>query len=180
MADRESLLRWFASQRTAVSAIECLEISHPGLDQVYRICTAPGTTETPDAKTWYYAPILVKPPSQQQEMAYRVDVTLQDLNDDGTSNGLTATAADVVDQAMAYNDENAVDTPITCTFYAYLQYDDDTISGVVEGPYELYVVDANFTSQGVTFTAEPQLVNAAATGERATLARFPMIRQWLT
>jgi len=173
MADIEAAKRFFSSQRTAVAAIECLELSHPEWPAVYRVTTYPGGLTTPDGKTWAYVPMSVKPPSASDDLSYRVPITLQDVNEDGVSNGLIGSVAELLD-LIPVDDE----TPVTCVVSGYLQYDDGTISSVTEGPYSLQVVDITFGETGATFTAEPEQVNMLPCGERITLERFPQAIQW--
>lgn len=173
MADIEAQKRWLASQRTAVAPIECLELSHPEWPQSYRVTTRPGGVVTPDRIRWLYVPMSVTPPSSSDDLKYRIPITLQDMNQDGVSNGLVSTVRDLADLIPA---DDA--TPISCVVRGYLQYDDGTISGVTEGPYALQVVEVSFGEQGATFTAQPKQVNNLPCGERITLERFPQAVQW--
>lgn len=173
MADIEAQKRWLASEPTAVAPIECLRLSHPEWPQAFSITTRPGGVTTPDGLSWVYVPMSVTPPSSSDDLKYRVPVTLQDMNQDGVSNGLVSTVRDLADLIPA--DDT---TPISCEARGYLQYADGTFSGVTEGPYNLQAIDVSFGEQGATFTAQPGQVNTLPCGERITAERFPQARQW--
>jgi hypothetical protein len=173
MADVEALQRYLSSQRTGVAGIDCLELSHPEWPAVYRVTTMPGGCSTPDGKTWAYVPMAVKPPATSDDLSWRTAVTLQDMNENGVSNGLIGAVSELVELIPA-DDE----TPITCTAYGYQLMDDNTISGVTKGPYQLIVTDLTFNEQGVTFVAEPEQTNKLPCGEMVTLTRFPQARQF--
>lgn len=167
------LQRYLSSQRTGVAGIDCLELSHPDWPDVYRVTTMPGGCVTPDSKTWIYVPMAVKPPATSDDLSWRTGVTLQDLNEDGVSNGLIGAVSELVDLIPADSE-----VAVSCTAYGYLLMDDNTITGPTAGPYALTVTELTFTEQGVTFTAEPEQTNKLPCGERVTLTRFPQARQF--
>lgn len=173
MPDTDAYRRYLAGQRRAVAMFDCLEINHSQWPFAVRITNLPGGCTTPDSLTWFYCPIAVKPPSLQRDMTVKTDVTLQDLNDSGDSNGLSATVRDL--ERLITNGELP-----TVRALGYLLMDDDTITGPVRETQPQVIEQLEFNEQGAVFSAQPRPSNEASTGIRATYELYPMMVQWTT
>lgn len=174
MADVETYRKRLSSQRTGVAGIDTLELTHPNWGgAVYRVCNYPGGCTTADGLSWVYVPMRATPPSSSDDLSFKVPITLQDMNEEGASNGIASAVADLVDLIPADSE-----TPISCIVRGYQKNDDGTFSGVTWGPMDLKVVDITFNEQGCTFTAAPEEINSLPCGERITRERFPQAEQW--
>lgn len=146
--------------------LEGISISHSLWPSVQHVTPSihPGFTgqlETGQTVNFIYVPCSIKRAAQQNNLAQRFELTIQDLNE------IIAPLMDLI--------------PLDSTEQPLIEirsfiYSADGISTVVDGPYRLKAQDAATVREGFKTTATPRTVNATGTGRRMTNDRFPMLR----
>lgn len=162
----EELKTLLVTARRGEVELEGISISHSAWPSVQHVTPSihPGFTaqlETSEVVQFVYIPCSIKRASQQNNLAQRFELTIQDLNE------VIAPLLDLI--------------PLDSTEQPLIEirsfiYSPDGISNVVDGPYRLKASDAATTREGFKTTATPRNVNSTGTGRRMTNDRFPMLR----
>lgn len=146
--------------------LEGISISHSSWPATQHITPSihPGftaTLETAEIVQFVYIPCRLRRASQQNNLAQRFDLTIQDLNE------VIAPLLDLI----PLDSEEAPQILIRSFIYS-----STGVSTVKDGPYRLKASDAATTEEGFKTTAVPRNVNSTGTGRRMTNDRFPMLR----
>lgn len=146
--------------------LEGISISHSNWPVTRHVTPSihPGFTamlETGQTVQFIYIPCSIKRAAQQNNLAQRFELTIQDLNE------VIAPLLDLI--------------PLDSTEQPMIEirsflYRPSGISSVVDGPYRLKASDAATVREGFKTTATPRNVNSTGTGRRMTNDRFPMLR----
>lgn len=152
--------------RRGVVELEGISISHSSWPNVQHITPSihPGftaTLETGATANFIYVPCKIRRASQQNNLAQRFDLTIQDLNE------IIAPLMDLIPIDSTERPQILIRSFV---------YNAGGISTVADGPYRLQAADAATTSEGFKTTAVPRAVNSTGTGRRMTNDRFPMLR----
>lgn len=141
--------------------LEGISISHSDWPSVQHITPSihPGftaTLETGATVEFIYIPCSIKRAAQQNNLAQRFELTIQDLNE------VIAPLLDLI--------------PLDSTEQPLIEIRSFINGRVVDGPYRLKASDAATVREGFKTTAAPRNVNSTGTGRRMTNDRFPMLR----
>ena len=140
--------------------IDAIELSHPAIAEVVKI-----TPFYPGIGEYQHVPMSVEKPANTDRLTQQYKIIIQDLNPDGSSNGLNGIVSGYLDQIPIDTEE-----PIVMRAYS-LYVDRDGNYSVADGPYSVEVGEFSSEPQGVGFTAEPQAINVTKCGERGTIDR---------
>ena len=141
--------------------LEGISISHSSWPSVQHITPSihpgfTGTLETAEVVEFIYIPCSIKRAAQQNNLAQRFELTIQDLNE------VIAPLLDLI--------------PLDSIEQPLIEIRSFINGVVVDGPYRLKANDAATVREGFKTTATPRNVNSTGTGRRMTNERFPMLR----
>lgn len=174
----EAVKKMLASAPDAYIYVGAFIISHPDFSAtLYGTDYFPGFTgldHTNVSRDFLYTPLELTLPGPKSDLATELELTISDMNEDGTQYGLNTSIASAIDEISA---DSAVSPSIT--LLGYLSYPDGTFSGVVEGPYKLEITDIVFSETGATLTCKSPDAAWAGCGRVYTLNEFPTLKQYM-
>jgi hypothetical protein len=161
---------FFLNSRTDVVQLELLEISHPAFSRTYRIVrnAVAGVTVTLEDSTdatFDYYPLQMTPVGNRDNLDSGIRVDLGDLGE------ILPTELDAVAAAGGFSTKPTI---------IYRCYRSDDLSAPLFPALMLEVETFSFTKDGASFEAKAPSVNVTKTGEAYSIARFPMLRGFLT
>ena len=160
------LAKFYLSSRSSIVRLECLELSHSSFSQTYRAVrnAVHGVTVThEDASEHFYGyiPMRLEMSGPSDDLDFAVKITLGDLGE---------IVPMELDRVRA---ENArTEMPVV----TYRCYRSDDLSKPLFGPLVLLVDQFTMNRQGCSFDARAPSLSVSGTGERYSIARFPMLR----
>lgn len=157
---------FFLNSRATVVQLECLEIRHSAFSKTYRIVrNAVGGVKVKHecgcGYTYEYYPCSMRLSGPSDDLDHVLTVNFGDLGE------LLPLEMDNVRLYDSFREFPSVE---------YRTYRSDDLSAPLYGPLLLEVRKINFTREGVTFEARAPSLNSSKTGERYSIARFPMLK----
>lgn len=161
----QKYIDFFLNSSLNVSGVETMELSHPSFSQVFYLVrnSIKGFTakdENGVTKTYQYVPMKINSSEVKDNMDASIEI---DLGDVGT---IIPQELELVRLANTYG----IEPDLTYRLYR----SDDTTSPMLTS--KLKVRDIVFNKSGCKITAKAPQFNVNKTGERYTIARFPMLR----
>lgn len=155
---------------TGKGVVDGIEMSHSSWPEKLYITSAyPGFSAVHEDGLTYdyqYIPLSVTKASKQNDLSQDFSFTVQDLNE------VVGVYLDLIPL-----DSEEKPSVILRTF---VWREDNSVSDIQDGPYNLEAKDISTESQGCTFTASPPLTNYSGTGELFTFERFPSLLAYAT
>ena len=170
MASREDYCEYFLNSNSQIVRLETLEISHSAFTQTYYVVRnavkgLTATLETSEEVDFVYYPLKIKPLGTKDDLDQSMNITFGDLGE------VLPTELDAVSDAMGFSEKPIV---------KYRCYRSDDLTEPLLGPIILEVTAFSFTKQGSSFDAKAPSLNLNRTGELYKLARFPMLRGFIS
>lgn len=162
---------FFLDSAPDVYRIETLEISHPDFTQTY--WTQVNVTDTITLglensggnQAFQYVPMEIRPRAGSNDLTSGITVNFGDLGE------ILPREIDAVMSADAMGVKPTV---------KYRLYRSDDLTAPMFGPETYELSSINFDITGATFEADARALNLNRTGERYTIARFPMLAGFLS
>ncbi len=161
------LLTVATTGKGVVDGIEMYHSSWP--KRLFLTSAFPGFSAVHEDGNYYdyeYVPMSVAKASKQNDLSQDFSFTIQDLNE---------VVGVYLDLIPVDSDEKP-----SVILRTFVWRDDNTVSDIQDGPYNLQAKDISTESQGCTFTASPPLTNYSGTGELYTFSRFPTLLAYAT
>lgn len=161
----QKYIEFFLNSKVNVVGVETIELSHPSFSQVFYLVrnSIKGFTATDEnsiVKTYQYVPMTINSSEVKDNMDNSIEINLGDV---GTI---------IPEQLELVRLANTYDIEPDLVYRLYRS--DDTTAPMLIAP--LKVSDIVFNKSGCKITAKAERFNVNKTGERYTLARFPMLR----
>ena len=177
--EQKALIRkMLASQPESQIAVGGIMLSHSAYTTPYCFTDYYGDFTATDhngiERYWSYAPMSFDVPTVTGNMDAEFSLQVNDLNADGESAGVNDAIRTLIDLIPEDDDELPVLTILT-----YICYEDGTFSEYCDGPYAFEVSSVQFQQEGATIVAKSPDALYSSCGEKYTIQRFPMLRQFL-
>lgn len=156
---------FYLSSKASIAKLECLEISHSAFTQTYRLVrnAVHGITVTHEDESeheYSYMPMRVEPSGPRDDLDHFLQITMGDLGE-------------VV--PMELDRVRAQDKRAEFPLVLYRTYRSDNLATPMDGPIVLEVRRFTMNREGCTFEAKAPSLNVSGTGEKYSIARFPML-----
>ena len=155
---------------TGKGVVDGVEMSHSSWPvKLYLTSAYPGFTAVHEDGLEYvyeYVPLSVTKASKQNDLSQDFSFTIQDLNE------VVGVYLDLI--PLDSEEKPAV------VLRTFVWREDNSVSDIQDGPYNLEAKDISTQVEGCTFTASPPLTNYSGTGEIYTFERFPSLLAYAT
>lgn len=156
---------FYLSSKSSVAQLECLEISHSAFSQTYYLVrnAVHGITVTHEDETehaYQYMPMRLELSGPRDDLDHILQIVMGDLGE-------------VV--PMELDRVRAEDKLSEFPLVTYRTYRSDDLSAPLFGPIVLEVRRFTMGREGCTFEAKAPSLNVSGTGEKYSIARFPML-----
>lgn len=161
----QKYIDFFLNSAVNIVAVETMELSHPSFSQVFYLVrnSIKGFTATDEnavSKTYQYVPMTISSSEVKDNMDASIEINLGDVG------------SIIPDQLKRIRDADTYHIEPDLVYRLYRS--DDTTSPMLTA--KLKVSDVVFNRSGCKITAKAARFNVNKTGERYTIARFPMLR----
>lgn len=159
------LTEFYLNSKRSTVKLECLELSHSSFSQTYYLVrnATHGVTVTHEDETshaYTYVPMRVERSGSTDDLDHWARVVLGDLGE------IVPAELDRVRANDAFEEEPTV---------IYRAFRHDVLTAPLIGPVRLQVRDFTMDRNGCSFEAAAPRLNLSRTGERYSIARFPML-----
>lgn len=156
---------FFLNSKSSIVQLDCLEISHPNFTQTWRVVrnAVSGVTVTHEdgsSNDYIYYPLKLSLSGPRDDLDHILTVQLGDLGE------IITNELDAIRAAGGFNVFPRV---------KYRTYRSDVLTVPLYGPVILEIRTFTLTPDGAAFEAKAPSLNVNKTGERYSIARFPML-----
>lgn len=156
---------FYLKSKSSIAQLECLEISHSSFSQTYYLVrnAVHGVTVTHEdasSHAYTYMPMRIKLSGVRSDLDHILQISMGDLGE------VVPMELDHVIADDALSEKPQV---------IYRTYRSDVLTAPLFGPLMLEVRNFNMDRTGCTFEAKAPSLNVSRTGERYSIARFPML-----